>query len=75
MKNLENELANRTAQLQRLKKRNGVLVKRLRTLVNHLPESEIELAREVWGNTNTGIIIDVRKEAADTLALLDIEEE
>ena len=75
MRNLENELANRTAQLQWLKKRNVVLVNRLRTLVNHLPESEIELAREVWGNTNTGIIIDVRKEAADTLALLDIEEE
>jgi len=36
----------------------------LRNLVNNLPQTEIELAREVWGNTNTRIVSEARKDAA-----------
>ena len=35
----------------------------LKRMVNNLPEPEIELAREVWGNTNTQIILVARTEA------------
>jgi len=31
-------------------------------LLNALPEYEIELAREVWGNTNTRIVLEKRRE-------------
>ena len=40
----------------------------LKNLINHLPESEIELAREVWGNTNTRLILEYREEARQILA-------
>jgi hypothetical protein len=40
----------------------------LKNLINHLPESEIELAREVWGNTNTRLILEYREEARQKLA-------
>jgi hypothetical protein len=36
-------------------------------LINQLPESEIELAREVWGNTNTQIILAARRALAEAL--------
>jgi uncharacterized membrane protein YccC len=33
-------------------------------LINNLPEIEIEVAREAWGNTNTRIILDARRALA-----------
>ena len=38
-----------------------------RRLLNNLPDSEIELAREAWGNTNTRIIKDHRDALAAAL--------
>lgn len=38
-----------------------------RHLVNNLPESAIEEAREVWQNTNTRIVLDCRREFAALL--------
>ena len=34
-------------------------------LLNALPHSEIELAREVWGNTNTNLVHEKRKKLED----------
>ena len=55
-------------ELERLRKENAQLRAALENLVNHLPESEIELAREVWGNTNTRLILEYREEARQVLA-------
>lgn len=35
--------------------------------VNNIPESEMELARDVWGNTNTRIALESRKALAAAL--------
>ena len=35
-----------------------------RHLVNELPESEIDLAREVWGNTNANCVLNHKNELA-----------
>lgn len=40
-------------------------VEALEAVELNLPESEIELAREVWGNTNTRILKDVVSRAAE----------
>ena len=43
------------------------MYKALKSLLNNLPVSELEIARECWGNTNTNIIIQARKEAEAAL--------
>jgi len=58
-------LIDRIAELER---QNAQLRAALENLINHLPESEIELAREVWGNTNTRLILEYREEARQELA-------
>jgi hypothetical protein len=47
------------------------LAEALRGVIKNLPESEIELAREVWGNTNTRIILDSFAEAERILKELE----
>lgn len=40
------------------KERAERLSQALRRLINEVPEEQLELAREVWGNTNVRIILD-----------------
>ncbi|MHC4413325.1 MAG: hypothetical protein ACYSW6_10235 [Planctomycetota bacterium] len=49
------------------------LYEALRNLVNNLPESEIEIAREAWGNTNTRIVSEAREAARQALAVVQQE--
>jgi len=42
----------------KLEKQNSELIKALRTLVNNLPECQIEWARNEWGNTNTACVLE-----------------
>jgi len=51
------------AELARLRK----IEQAAKTYMNNTPESEIELAREVWGNTNTRIVLDTRRALAAAL--------
>jgi hypothetical protein len=44
------------------------LYEALKTIVTNLPNSEIELAYEVWGTTNTRIILQVIEMAKQALA-------
>jgi hypothetical protein len=39
-----------------------------RRFMNEVPTSEIELAREVWGNTNTRCVLEAREALAAFLA-------
>ena len=43
----------------------------LKNLVNNLPESALEEAREIWLNTNTHIALDARAKAVQALAKAD----
>jgi len=52
---------------ENLRIENQQLRKALQTLVNNLPESEIELARSVWGNTNTVCVLEARRKAVNLL--------
>ena len=54
--------------IHQLRYENAQLRAALENLINHLPESEIELAREEWGNTNTRLILEYREEARQALA-------
>ena len=51
-----------------------LLLKTCSNLVKNLPESEVELAREVWGNTNTRLINDAILQAKFALAAAEGEE-
>ena len=64
---LEKELAREAEKVAELRKENAALKEKGRALVHHLVEHEIELAREVWGNTNTNLIINHRNKLAELL--------
>ena len=44
-----------------------------RSLALSLPDSEMDLAREVWGNTNVAVVIHWRDKVLSALALVDKE--
>ena len=44
--------------IRQLEQQNAELLKALRTLVNNLPECQIEWARSAWGNTNTACVLE-----------------
>lgn len=52
-----------TAQIRGLVKERNELLTALTCLTNAIPESEIEIARECWGNTNTNVVLHWRGEA------------
>ncbi len=64
VKSLENAIAE-IAQLQQDK---AELVRALRNVVNNLPEDEIHIAAEVWGHTNTNIVLSVHRSAKEIIA-------
>ena len=51
-----------------LRKQNTDLLGVLRTLVNNLPECQIEWARSAWGNTNTACVLEARAKAVEEIA-------
>lgn len=48
------------------------LVTAAKTLLCYLPECEIDLAHVVWGNTNTALVLEARRNLA---ALIDAQAE
>ena len=55
-------------ELTRLEQQNADLLRVLRTLVNNLPECQIEWARSAWGNTNTACVLEARAKAVEEIA-------
>ena len=51
-----------------LRKQNTDLLGVLRTLVNNLPECQIEWARSAWGNTNTACVLEARAKVVEEIA-------
>ena len=56
------------SELNSLRSERDALKVAAKKLLNEMPESEIELIREVWGNTNTRILLERRSELAAALA-------
>ena len=54
--------------IRELEKQNADLLGVLRTLVNNLPECQIEWARSAWGNTNTACVLAARAKAVEEIA-------
>ena len=52
---------------EQLEAENERLREASRGLVNNLPELEIEVAREAWGNTNTNVILHWRNQVLKAL--------
>ena len=50
-----------------LEQQNAGLLAALRTLVNNIPECQIEWARNEWGNTNTACVLDARAKAVEAI--------
>lgn len=60
-------LAHEAMETAKLRVELGALKQAAKDLIHHLPEDEIELAREVWGNTNTNLVINYRKQLAEVV--------
>ena len=64
---LESEFALLQAQNEQLTRENKKLAAVLNWLLNTIPVPEIELARSVWGNTNTACVLEARAKAVEAL--------
>ena len=49
------------------------LYEAVRALALSLPDSELDLAREVWGHTNVAVVVHWRDKVLNALALADGE--
>ena len=52
----------------------GKMLEAGKNLVKNLPESEIELVRDIWGNTNTRIISDAVFQVKTAIAAAEPKE-
>lgn len=60
-------LALESAKVAELRAQLDALKQAAKDLIQNLPESEIELARDIWGHTNTNLVVNYRLQLAELL--------